>query len=63
MIEKAGYKKQLVKHIQDPFNFVYLYNKAARKIPGAYIISDATIAVIEDLDKKYRPKSHIVRHQ
>ncbi|WP_312177159.1 DUF5700 domain-containing putative Zn-dependent protease [Chryseobacterium sp.] len=63
IIEKAGYKKQLIKHIEDPFNFVYLYNKSAKRTKDAYVISDQTITVIEDLDKKYRPKSHIVRHQ
>ncbi|MEY8760969.1 DUF5700 domain-containing putative Zn-dependent protease [Chryseobacterium tongliaoense] len=63
IIEKGGYKKKLIRHIEDPFYFVYLYNRAARKDPSAYIISDSTIGIIEEIDRKYRKNSHVIRHQ
>ncbi|MFZ4929703.1 DUF5700 domain-containing putative Zn-dependent protease [Chryseobacterium sp. Mn2064] len=63
IIEKGGYKKQLVKHIEDPFQFVYLYNKASQKVKGAYILSEPTMDLIENLNQKYKGKSRIIQHQ
>lgn len=63
IIEKNGYKKQLIEHIEDPFQFIYLYNDAAKKSKNAYILSAATMEIIRGLDKKYRPKARVVQHE
>ncbi|MDH6253454.1 hypothetical protein M2347_003181 [Chryseobacterium sp. H1D6B] len=63
IIEKAGYKKELVKHVDDPFEFVYLYDKASKKDKNAYVLSAATMDLVRELDKKYRPKARIEQHQ
>lgn len=62
IIEKGGYKKQLIEHIEDPFQFIYLYNDAAKKNKGAFILSPATMEIIKELDKKYRSKAQLVQH-
>ncbi|KFF26533.1 DUF5700 domain-containing putative Zn-dependent protease [Chryseobacterium vrystaatense] len=63
IIEKAGYKKELIKHIEDPFQFVYLYDKASKKDKDAYILSPTTMNLVRELDKKYRSKASIEQHQ
>ncbi|ASK28729.1 hypothetical protein CEY12_00755 [Chryseobacterium sp. T16E-39] len=62
IIEKGGYKKELIKHIEDPFEFVYLYDKASKKVKDAYILSATTMDLIHELDKKYRPKAQVQQH-
>ena len=55
IIVRNGYKKKMLHHIDDPFYFFYLYNKAARhdrKNPPVF--SKASIAYVKDLEKKYR---------
>jgi hypothetical protein len=63
IIEKGGYKKELIKHVYDPFEFVYLYDKASRKNKDAYVLSSSTMDLVRELDKKYRPKAKIGQHQ
>ncbi|AZA83446.1 hypothetical protein C1637_21010 [Chryseobacterium lactis] len=63
IIAKAGYKKELIKHIDDPFQFVYLYDKASKKNKEAYILSSTTMDLVRELDKKYRAKASIEQHQ
>ncbi|MCT2560399.1 DUF5700 domain-containing putative Zn-dependent protease [Chryseobacterium herbae] len=63
IIEKAGYKKELIKHVDDPFRFVYLYDKASKKDKNAYVLSSTTMDLVRELDKKYRPKAKIEQHQ
>lgn len=63
IIETEGYKKQLIEHIEDPFRFIYLYNDAAKKNKGAYVLSSAAIEVIRGLDKKYRSRARVVQHE
>ncbi|MBT2622560.1 MULTISPECIES: DUF5700 domain-containing putative Zn-dependent protease [Chryseobacterium] len=63
IIDKGGYKKELIKYIDDPFQFVYLYDKASRKVKDAYILSSTTMDLIHELDKKYRPKATIEQQQ
>lgn len=63
IIEKGGYKKELIKHVYDPFEFVYLYDKASRKNKNAYVLSSNTMNLVRELDKKYRPKAKIEQHQ
>lgn len=62
IIEKAGYKKELIKHVEDPFKFVYLYDKASKKNKNAYVLSSTTMDLVHELDKKYRPKATIEQH-
>lgn len=63
IIEKNGLKKDLIKNIHDPFEFVYLYEKASENDPDAYRFSPATINSIKDLDSKYRPLSKIYLYE
>lgn len=63
IIEKGGYKKQLIKHVDDPFEFVYLYDKASRKYKNAYVLSATTVELVHELDKKYRTKATVNYHQ
>ncbi len=54
VIVRNGFKRQLIENIQNPFYFVYLYNKAAKrdqKKPAAF--SALSIAYIQLLEKKY----------
>jgi hypothetical protein len=44
IIARNGYKKQLMNHIQNPFEFIYLYNKAAKKDKEKpYVFNDESI--------------------
>lgn len=63
IIYKAGYKKELVKHIEDPFQFIYLYDKASKKDKNAYVLSSTTVDLVRELDKKYRPKAKVEQYQ
>jgi len=54
IIDKNGFKEELIAHIEDPFEFVYLYVKAAKKDREAYRLSDKTINLIKSIDQKYR---------
>lgn len=55
VIERNGYKEELIKHVSNPFYYVYLYNKAAKADKNLpYILSDATIKYIRFLEEKYK---------
>lgn len=62
IIEKQGYKAELIDHIEDPFYFVYLYNRAAEKDEDAYVLSAETVNLVKGLDNKYRKQASIVKH-
>lgn len=54
IIVRNGYKKQLIKNIQNPFQMIYLYNKAAKmdsKKP--HVFSNESIKLIKSLENKY----------
>ena len=54
MIVRNGYKKQLINNIQNPFFFIYLYNKAAKKDrKKPTIFSESAINYIKQLEHKY----------
>jgi hypothetical protein len=54
IIVRNGYKKQLLENIQNPFYFVYLYNKAAKKDKQKPpVLSAVSIDYIKALEKKY----------
>ncbi len=59
IIDKNGFKEELIAHIEDPFEFVYLYVKAAKKDREAYRLSDKTINLIKSIDQKYRKSAQI----
>lgn len=53
IIKRNGYLKELIKNNDDPFNFFYLYNKAAKKDkrnPSRF--SDETIEYLKRLESK-----------
>ncbi|MBC7655411.1 MAG: hypothetical protein H7098_13175 [Oligoflexus sp.] len=57
IIVRNGYKKQLMNHIQNPFEFIYLYNKAAKKDKEKpYVFNDESIQYVKMMDKKYWSK-------
>jgi hypothetical protein len=54
IIVKSGYRKELIKNIQNPFQYIILYNKAAKKDKlDPPLFSDVTIDYIKQLEKKY----------
>ena len=56
IIVRNGFKKQLLKNIQNPFTFIYLYNKAAKKdAEKPPTFSTASIDYIKLLEQKYWP--------
>ncbi|WP_162903324.1 DUF5700 domain-containing putative Zn-dependent protease [Taibaiella koreensis] len=60
VIERNGYRKELIAHISNPFYYIYLYDRASKKDrQGAYILSPATLKYIGSLDKKYAAKGKI----
>ncbi|WP_134090726.1 DUF5700 domain-containing putative Zn-dependent protease [Olivibacter sp. XZL3] len=60
VIERNGYKEELIDNISNPFYYIYLYNRAAKSdTKAAYVLSDAVIQYIQSLDKKYREKGKI----
>lgn len=53
IIERNGYKKELIKNIDDPIKFILLYNKAAKiDSEKPYQFSDKTIGYIQKIKKK-----------
>jgi hypothetical protein len=55
VIVRNGFKKELLEHIQDPFNFFRLYDKAARKDKKNPVrFSAASMKYCKALEKKYR---------
>jgi hypothetical protein len=53
IIERNGLKDQLTRHDDDPFQFFYLYNEAARKDPGKPpMFTGAAMDYLRRLDKE-----------
>ncbi|ARS37668.1 DUF5700 domain-containing putative Zn-dependent protease [Pontibacter actiniarum] len=58
VIERNGLTRKLVKNIQDPFQFVYLYNKAAKKDKAKpFTFSDEAIAYLKQVEKGAKEKN------
>ena len=56
IILRNGYKNQLLKIIQNPFQFIYLYNKAAKKDKkNPPLFAGESIKYIQMMEKKYWP--------
>ncbi|MEO8860412.1 MAG: DUF5700 domain-containing putative Zn-dependent protease [Ginsengibacter sp.] len=54
IIVRNGFKKELLKNIQNPFYFIYLYNSAAKKdITKPSMFTTASINYIKLLQQKY----------
>ncbi len=54
IIVKNGFKKQLLQSIQNPFEFVYLYNKAAKKDKAKPpVFSASSLKYIKLMQQKY----------
>jgi predicted transcriptional regulator len=54
IIVRNGYRKELIQNIQDPFYFIYLYNKAAKKDrQHPPVFSSAAISYCKELEKQY----------
>ena len=54
IIIRQGYKKRLMENIQNPFKFIYLYNKAAKKDKKKpHVFSDKSIKYVKMMEKKY----------
>jgi hypothetical protein len=54
-IVNNGYKKQMIKTADNPFRFIYLYNKAAKKDKGLLpVFSEVAIEYLEELEKMYK---------
>lgn len=54
IIVRNGYRKELIKHIQNPFQFIILYNASAKRDKlHPPVFSDTTIDYIKQLQKKY----------
>ncbi|MEO6347802.1 MAG: DUF5700 domain-containing putative Zn-dependent protease [Aquaticitalea sp.] len=54
IIVRNGFKKKLIQNIRNPFAFIYLYNKAAKKdAEKPTLFSDTSIAYIKELETKY----------
>ncbi|SHI92077.1 hypothetical protein SAMN02745146_1918 [Hymenobacter daecheongensis DSM 21074] len=60
IIVRNGFSQQLLKSIQNPFEFVYLYNKAAKRDKARpYVYSEKAIRRVQELEKKYwLPPAH-----
>lgn len=53
IIERNGYKKELIKNIDDPIKFILLYNKAAKiDTEKPYTFSDKTLEYIKSIKQK-----------
>ena len=64
VIVRNGYRKELIDNIQNPFKFIYLYNKAALK-DGRFppVFSAIAIAYCRQLEKKYwKQRKHPIQH-
>lgn len=54
IIVRNGYRKELIQNIQDPFYFIYLYNKAAKRDKQhPPVFSSAAISYCKELEKQY----------
>ncbi|MBC7555538.1 MAG: hypothetical protein H7195_01095 [Chryseobacterium sp.] len=54
IIVRNGYKKELLENIQNPFQFIYLYNKAAKKDKkNPPLFANESIYYIQIMEKKY----------
>lgn len=54
IIVRNGFKKQLISNIQNPFYFIYLYNRAAKKdIKKPPVFASVSIDYIKVLEQKY----------
>ncbi len=54
IIVRNGFKKQLLKNIQNPFSFIYLYNKAAKKdTRKPPVFAPISIEYVKSMEKKY----------
>jgi hypothetical protein len=54
IIVRNGYQQKLIEHVQSPFYFVYLYNKAAKKDKQhPPVFSDKAIGYVKILEKRY----------
>ena len=54
IIVRNGYRNQLLENIQNPFKFIYLYNKAANKdSKNPPVFTDDAIKYIKMMEKKY----------
>ncbi|MBF8455613.1 hypothetical protein IV494_00325 [Kaistella sp. G5-32] len=54
IIVRNGYRNQLLKNIQNPFQFIQIYNKAAKKdSKNPPLFSDRSINYIQMFEKKY----------
>ena len=54
IIVRNGFKKELIKNIQNPFSFIYLYNKAAKRdIKKPSQFSRISLDYIRSLEMKY----------
>jgi hypothetical protein len=54
---RNGYRNQLIENIQNPFQFMYLYNKAAKKDKAKPpLLSSRSIDYLKELEKKYWKK-------
>ena len=53
IIRRNGLEERLIEHDDDPFQFFYLYNKAAAKDPAKPpMFSSSSMAYLRDLDKR-----------
>jgi hypothetical protein len=53
-IEDAGFHEELKQTVDNPFQFFFLYNKAARSAGNKYpVFSDQAISLLRDFEKKY----------
>lgn len=51
VIERNGLKKKLIANIDNPFRFIYLYNKAAKKDKAKpFVFSDEAIAYLKQVE-------------
>ncbi|PRY08979.1 hypothetical protein CLV24_11929 [Pontibacter ummariensis] len=58
VIERNGLTRKLIKNIQDPFQFVYLYNKAAKKDKAnPYVFSEKAIAYLKQVESGAKEKN------
>ncbi len=53
VIVENGYSQEMLDHCDDPFQFIYIYNKAAQKDKQAPVFSVNAIRQIELLEKRY----------
>ncbi len=54
IIVRNGYKKQLLKQIQNPFQFIYLYNKAAKKDKAKpHVFGKEAVEYVREMEGRY----------